>query len=427
MRYFLQKLTRNSTFSFLRGSAIASALGMLIFALLGRNLGAGLFGSWVLFTTAVSMVDLVRIGLLKSGFLWTFSVAPSGRRSQIVGTMWAGTFLVSFALSACIFFLGWCLGGDFVGSAFSLFFHYYPIYVIVSAPFYAVSWQLEAHRHFQLSQIGRVLTNAVFFGVATASAWIDFTLQELATLLLASHVTVNLGLIFWRRADLRLFLQAKRTILIELLQYGQRSLATLVGSSALKGVDLYLIGWALGPEMVSLYSIPMKVLDLLDIPLRAIAVTGFRDLAQSWNIGEQERFSQQMLRQVKTGMLMSLALMVLLFIGHEFIFLHFKVSQIAEAEEILFLFGISMIFLPVEKIQGVAFDAMGQPALNAKKVWLMLALNVAGDMLALVLFESIHLVAITTILNQLLGVWWSSRYLEGGIFNWRFFTGFGYP
>ena len=63
----------------------------------------------------------------------------------------------------------------------------------------------------------------------------------------------------------------------ELIDFGKYSMGTLIGSSLLKSADTFIIGLSpvLGSAGIAMYAIPLKLTDLLGIPLRSFAMTAY--------------------------------------------------------------------------------------------------------------------------------------------------------
>jgi len=61
---------------------------------------------------------------------------------------------------------------------------------------------------------------------------------------------------------------------------------------------------------------------------------------------------------------------------------------------------------------GIGLDSINQPRVNAIKVLLMLVANIAGDLIAIYVFESLVLVAVGSILFTVVGIYVGFRFLD---------------
>ena len=71
-------------------------------------------------------------------------------------------------------------------------------------------------------------------------------------------------------------------------------MATRIGTSLLKGADSFIISFSafLGPLGVALYAIPLKYIELVEIPLLSFATTAFPKLSKASMEGNREEFKR---------------------------------------------------------------------------------------------------------------------------------------
>ena len=62
------------------------------------------------------------------------------------------------------------------------------------------------------------------------------------------------------------------------------------------------------------------------------------------------------------------------------------------------------IFLPFDRLTGVALETMGLPKLNLYKVLVMVFINVIGDILVLYYYQSLELVVIISFISVFAGI-----------------------
>jgi hypothetical protein len=61
---------------------------------------------------------------------------------------------------------------------------------------------------------------------------------------------------------------------------------------------------------------------------------------------------------------------------------------------------------------GIGLDSINKPGINALKVLFMVIANVAGDLIAIFLFKSLLLVAVSSILFTIIGIWMGMYFLD---------------
>ena len=75
------------------------------------------------------------------------------------------------------------------------------------------------------------------------------------------------------------------------------------------------------------------------------------------------------------------------------------------AVDIVRVFSIYGLLLPIDRMTGIGLDSINKPDVNALKVLFMVIANIIGDVVAIFLFKSLVLVAVSSILFTILGIW----------------------
>ena len=96
--------------------------------------------------------------------------------------------------------------------------------------------------------------------------------------------------------------------------------------------------------------------------------------------------------------------MVALFLLSDVLILFVGGEKYIDATPIFQIFLIYGLFLPFDRLTGIALDAIGKPKLNFYKVLIMAIVNIVGDFIALYFFKSLELVALVTVFNVLAGI-----------------------
>ena len=68
------------------------------------------------------------------------------------------------------------------------------------------------------------------------------------------------------------------------------------------------------------------------------------------------------------------------------------------------IFSVYGVLLPIDRMTGIGLDSINKPNINAFKVIIMLATNVIGDLIAVYVFESLEIVAVSTLVFTSVGI-----------------------
>jgi O-antigen/teichoic acid export membrane protein len=167
----------------------------------------------------------------------------------------------------------------------------------------------------------------------------------------------------------------------------------------------------LGSAAVALFSIPLKLTELQQIPLRSFAATAFPKMSKAslkGNISEVQNLFYSYSGAL-TYLFVFMSIITFVF-AKEFVIL-ISGSQYLNSNSNAFdivtlvrLFSVYGLLLPVDRMTGIALDSINKPHINALKVIIMLAINVIGDLVAVFIFKSLEVVAIATLLFTTAGI-----------------------
>jgi len=222
----------------------------------------------------------------------------------------------------------------------------------------------------------------------------------------------------------------------KMLKFGKFSMGTLVGSSLLKSADTVIIGLSpvLGSVGVAQYAIPLKLTDLLGIPLRSFGVTAFPKMAQR-SINNDLAGLKKVFYEYSgtiTFLFIPLAIIGVIFAEPFVLFLggnEFR-DSVPLLATIFRIFAVYSILLPIDRFTGIALDSINRPHLNFYKVIVMTLANIVGDIIAVFIFKSLEAVAFVTVgftfIGIVIGYWYLNKevdlkfsYIFAG--GWQFF------
>jgi O-antigen/teichoic acid export membrane protein len=212
-----------------------------------------------------------------------------------------------------------------------------------------------------------------------------------------------------------------RASLGQLAGFGKYTLFTMIGTSLLRSADTLIISLSpLGAPAVALYSIPLKLTEIQQIPLRSFAATAFPKMSKASLEGDRNHVRTLFYDYSGALGLLFLAFslfciffagpIVHLLAGHSYDAT--VVAGQASPVVILQVLAVYGMLLPLDRMTGIALDSIDRPRVNAIKVFIMLITNVVGDLVAVFLFKSLLWVAIGSILFTLVGIWIGYRFLD---------------
>jgi len=205
-----------------------------------------------------------------------------------------------------------------------------------------------------------------------------------------------------------IFKAKKRTNKI-ILDFGKYTSGTLIGSNLLKSADTFILGLSpfIGVTGVALYSVPLKLTEILEIPVRSFAMTAFPIMSKASIEGNKDLVKK--IYYQYAGGLTYMLLPVLIF---SFIFAEEFVTILGgpdykETASVFRIFCIYGLLIPLDRFTGITLDSINMPKQNFIKVVYMTLANIIGD--AIVVFGLYYLILAVSIVTLIIGVGYTNH------------------
>jgi O-antigen/teichoic acid export membrane protein len=416
------KITREANFLSLAANLSIAVFGFAGFALLARSYPIGLFGQWVLYISSGAFIEMFRFGITNTAIIRYLSGVDYNERLKYVGS----NGLIGLIATTGIMMLLWIcyllFPGPIHNAGYGLFFAWYPILALINLPLNTALVIMQADQKFGKLLLIKAINSGGFFLVILINyLFFSLSLTEMVWMQLAINVLTSAICIINGWDGLRHIRKATRETNKVLLNFGKYTTFTLIGTNLLRSADTLIISLSpLGTAAVALYSIPMKLTELQQIPLRSFVATAFPKMSKASIQGKIEEVKD--LFYTYSGAISYLFIFVSLvtFIFAEYFVLLLGGKQYlitdpvigANAVMITRIFSVYGLLLPIDRMTGVGLDSINKPGKNFIKVLYMVIANVIGDLLAVFVFKSLELVAVGSILFTILGVWVGYHFID---------------
>lgn len=422
MKKTLLKIIREDNFLSLAGNLTIAVFGFAGFALLARSFSPVLFGQWVLFISSGTFIEMFRFGITNTAVIRYTAGASPADREKFIGSNWLIGLSATILISLTLILFGMLFHKPIEHAGYGLFFSWYPLLAFLNLPFNNALVILQADQKFGKILIIRFLQSGGFFLVLLINyLFLKMSLLQLLLAMLAVNAITSVYSILQGWDGLKHLRKATRQTTGTLLHFGKYTTFTLIGTNLLRSADTFIISLSpLGPAAVALYSIPMKLTEIQQIPLRSFAATAFPKMSKASIQGKIEEVRQ--LFYAYSGAITYLFFFISL---GAFAFADLFVQILggpqytgtdpvtgANAAHIVRVFAIYGLLLPIDRMTGVGLDSINRPGRNLIKVMVMVITNIIGDLIAVFLFKSLLAVAIASILFTLIGVLIGFYYLD---------------
>lgn len=414
MKTVLQKIVKESNFLSLASNFINAFFGIAGFALLTRSYPIDIFGQWVLYVTAGNFMDMFRFGITNTAVVRYLSGANADERLRLIGSNGLIGLVATSAIAILIWLIYLLFKEPIALSGYELFFIWYPLLAFFSLPFNTALVVMQADQKFGKLLWIRAMNSGGFFLLLLINyLFLNLSLVQLIPFQLGINLLTSAICVFNGWDGLSHILKATARTTRELLNFGKYTTITLVGTNLLRSADTLIISLSpLGTAAVALYSIPMKLTELQQIPLRSFVATAFPKLSKASLLGKVDEVKALFYSYSGAMTYLFILISLIAFIFADFFVLFMGGSQYLgtdpitgfSATMIVRIFSIYGLLLPLDRMTGIGLDSVNRPDRNMIKVIFMVTANIIGDLIAVFIFKSLAVIAIASILFTAIGI-----------------------
>ena len=400
----LSKILKNNNFLSLANNGLVAVFGFFGFLLLVRSLNTDDFGKWVLLITTANFIDMIRFGITRTAIVRFLAGADHAEAKRLIGSNYLINLVTSVLIIAIVVGITQLFPETVETSGFSLFFKWFPLLAIITLPFNNAQSVLQANMQFDKILLLRVVNVGGFMIFLLINYFFTrYSLQIIVYAYLAINIITSLLSSITNWDGILYLFQARSNTNKQILNFGKYSTGTLIGSNLLKSADTFIIGLSpfLGTAGVALYSIPMKLTEIIEIPLRSFAMTAFPGMSKASIEGKTAEVKRIFYQNAGGMTLLLIPVMVLSFIFADQLVYILGGPGYESTASIFRIFCLYGMLLPIDRFIGVALDSINLPKFNFYKVVYMTLANIIGD--ALVVFAFLYIamsVSVSTLIAK---------------------------
>ena len=383
MRNIGSSLVSNHKFLSLIGNGTTSFFGFINFLILATVLEVELFGSWVYFLSLCGVFEMIRAGIIQTAIVKFTAGKDVTTSGPIYGSAWAIISIYSVLFSAVLVLLSRFTPPLTNPSGLNLFITFYPILNLCIIPAQMAQWVAQAEYRFDRILRIKIIQVIIFLCVICSSMLLQFSLWHIVVGYIMSHAITGIYAITANQTRIAWILRATKENMLGIWSYGKYTVGTLLGTNLLKNSDILLIGAFLGPASVAVYAIPLKFLEVIEIPVRSMAATAMTEFSKSISSGKMSDFRALYKRYAGLTSLCILPLVAIMTLLAKPVLGMINESYHDHSLWVFYLFMFTAIMFPMDRFMGVALDAANLPRLNMLKIILMIVVNILGDLVVI--------------------------------------------
>lgn len=401
---FLKKILSNNNILSLTGNVIAAGLGFVSFALLARIFSKEDFGNWILFITVYVFIELLRVGFLQTPLVKFCSGVSEKEKEKVIGSAWLFAILITISFVLLSFMLKGVMLYYIKSDGAIYFFNYFWILIMVTLPYNFSSWILQVDMKFNKIIYIRLISQGVFIVLLFAELYLHRGKEFIVQSYLISNLAGSLFCLIAGWTGIRSIRLAEWKRVKDLFNFGKFSMGTMVGANLLRSSDTFLIGALMGGEAVAIFNIPLKLFELVEIPLRSFAATALPSFSRLVNSKNLQGLSKKLESTAGMFSIMLLPVVVFCIVFAEYLVVLLGGEGYAESANILRIFALHAALMPLDRYSGMALDVLSRPQQNMLKVIVMVFINSLGVFIVIKSFGMLWPVAIVSIITFSVGV-----------------------
>ena len=397
---------RNKHFLSLAGNGVIAVLGFVLIALVARTLSKTDAGTWFFFLMICALGDAVRNGFLGTATIKFYAGAEPVRAQEVLGSVWY-VALVTTAILVLLNIAFIPFLPSIKNDALVISVRWFGATFISSLPFNLMFWILVAEEKYgKILWLRLINSGSMILYIIVLLLLHKMTLEALLWCNFLTNCLASVVGLLWGLGRVRTFFRRSRQCTMELVNFGKYSLGSTLASRLLGSTDTFFITFMLDTAALAEYTLPVRLMELVEFILRSFVSTGMSGMAIAYN-NKNEHQTKYIFKKY-TGMLtiafVPLTIFVLIFSG---LIMHILGGYKYVGSESANIFRILMVlalFYPLDRFIGVTLDIIHKPKLNLYKVFIMLAFAIAGDYLGLIIFKNIYGIAFASFFTLFSGV-----------------------
>ncbi len=406
MRVFTLADLKNKHFLALAGNAIIALFAVVTIGLLTRSLSKPDIGTWFFFLGIYSLGDAIRSGFLGTAAIKFYAGTTAERSAKVLGSVWYLAILITGFLT--LIDLGFlCFIKYIKNDALALTVQWFGITFISSLPFNLIFWILVAdERYDRVLWLRLVNSLSMVLSLTTLILLHKMSINALLWCNVATNCLTSLVGLVWGLGRVSTLFKRTKECTMEIVHYGKFSLGSTFVSKLLGNTDTFIITSMLGTTALAIYSIPLKLMEIIEFPLRSFVGTGMSAMAVAFNRDNKEETSYILKKYsgILTVCFIPLSIMAVLFADLAIKILGGAQYVGTDAANIYRLLMVLAILQPADRFIGVTLDIIHKPKINFYKVIVMLIMVVVGDFTGVLVLHNLYGIVVGALLTVLGGL-----------------------
>lgn len=353
--------------------------GAFGFYLLVRTMDKDHYGVWMLYLSVGNLVHTAREGILKKPLIrYINKIEDTEEIKKLQASSYFIGVVYSLVTSGVLLALSSYLANLWKAPELPwLFVIYIGTNLLVATFTHMVNVQ-EANFRFTGSMFGNTLKSGLLFGSILYFYLSGDKLDPITLGLcdLGSAFVAMICVYLFGRDLIHYKFRVKRQYANQLFSYGKYTLGTNISGIILRNVDIWMLGYFISPVAVAVYNVAIRVANLFEVPMMAMASILFPQAAKKSDKEGDGAFKELYEKSVTVILLMIIPMVIPVILFSDQIIWLLAGDEYLQAGAVLQITMLYGLIVPFNKQMGVLLDATGKAKFNMFRVLASAGLNV---------------------------------------------------
>lgn len=408
--------------------------GFASFYILVRVLEPHDYGAWTLFMSSVTILEVLRNGLLQNALVKFISgAAPEERKDIITASFTISSVITLFCILLNFSLAGWLSRLWHTPELVQMFFLYNIAFILsgIQTQFNCIE---QAHLEFKGVFVTTLVRQGVFFLYILYCRvfHVPANLMVLVYMLIVSILAADITGWFYVKPYLHFGKKLSKTWVARIFHYGKYAFGTSVSSILSGTIDQMMLGALLSPAASGAFNIVVRLINLIDIPTNAMATIVFPQSARRIESDGNEAVKHLYEKSVGAILAILVPGLIIVFIFSDLVIHLLAGSRYEDSVPLLRVALLYAITIPYGRQAGTILDSMGKTRTTFTMVIVTASLNIAlnflfirsfgimGAAYATLCSNIVGFIMAQTILSKLL----RTNVLNPWLYAWQFYTQF---
>ncbi|WP_346239100.1 flippase [Niabella insulamsoli] len=341
-------------------------LGFLNFYMLIRLLTPNDYGTWIIFVSIITIVELSKNGLTQEATIKYLSGANRADKKKITTATFVINVSISILLTILFLLLSPLAGQLWNSDVLPLMLNLYTATFIISGLQSEINCIEQANLQFKGTSLAPMVKQLLPFAYISYHYFFDLpadlTYLTVATILGVVAATIVSLLFTYKYISFTKFVDF--AWIKKIFNFGKYSFAVWVSTMLAGSIDQMMLGSMLSKAASGVFNVTMRITNLTDIPINAMSTIVFPQSSKRHEADGDASVKYLYERSVGVILAVLMPCSLALFILADFVMLVVAGETYQDSVPLLRIILINSIFAPYVRQSGIVLAASGRARIN---------------------------------------------------------------